>query len=144
KATMSARLPAMCCLPSSPLVTPGLDPGIHRKKALQAKTMDCRVKPGNDGGWVRAPSPYAPSVRLRPGLVRCFREVKRLTRGINRLCIARHGAPLVRPWNLGFAIRLVGTNGAFQTESRNDGNGEGPCCTHQSSLSRSSPQSALP
>jgi hypothetical protein len=27
---------------------PGLDPGIHRKKALQSKGMDCRVKPGND------------------------------------------------------------------------------------------------
>jgi len=33
---------------------PGLDPGIHRKKALQSKRMDCRVKPGNDGGWVDA------------------------------------------------------------------------------------------
>jgi len=23
---------------------PGLDPGIHQKKALQSKKMDCRVK----------------------------------------------------------------------------------------------------
>src|SRR2546430_8488099 len=30
---------------------PGLDPGIHRKKALSLKRMDCRVKPGNDRGW---------------------------------------------------------------------------------------------
>jgi hypothetical protein len=34
------------------LAMPGLDPGIHRKKNLQAKKMDCRVKPGNDSGWV--------------------------------------------------------------------------------------------
>jgi len=29
-------------------------PRIHRKKALPVKEMDCRVKPGNDGGWVSA------------------------------------------------------------------------------------------
>src|SRR5262249_8922145 len=31
---------------------PGLDPGIHllRKKLLR-RSMDCRVKPGNDCGW---------------------------------------------------------------------------------------------
>src|SRR5262249_54628644 len=31
---------------------PGLDPGIHllRKKPLR-RSMDCRVKPGNDCGW---------------------------------------------------------------------------------------------
>jgi hypothetical protein len=28
---------------------PGLDPGIHRKDS-SSKWMDCRVKPGNDGG----------------------------------------------------------------------------------------------
>jgi len=39
---------------------PGLDPGIHRKKALHAKAMDCRVEPGNDGGWVRANGGIAP------------------------------------------------------------------------------------
>jgi len=31
---------------------PGLDPGIHRKNNFYSKVMDCRVKPGNDGGWV--------------------------------------------------------------------------------------------
>jgi len=31
---------------------PGLDPGIHRTEALRSKKMDCRVKPGNDGGWI--------------------------------------------------------------------------------------------
>src|SRR5262245_27684526 len=30
---------------------PGLDPGIHRKKRF-IQGMDCRVKPGNDRGWV--------------------------------------------------------------------------------------------
>ncbi len=29
-------------------VMPGLDPGIHQKKSFLSKTMDCRVKPGND------------------------------------------------------------------------------------------------
>jgi len=28
----------------------GLDPRIHRKKRF-IQGMDCRVKPGNDGGW---------------------------------------------------------------------------------------------
>ncbi len=27
---------------------PGLDPGIHHFERFVAKTMDCRVKPGND------------------------------------------------------------------------------------------------
>jgi hypothetical protein len=27
---------------------PGLDPGIHLSSKSLAKTMDCRVKPGND------------------------------------------------------------------------------------------------
>jgi hypothetical protein len=31
---------------------PGLDPGIYRKKAILAKKMDCRVKPGNDSDGV--------------------------------------------------------------------------------------------
>ena len=32
-------------------VTRGLDPGVHLlRKKLFAKKMDCRVKPGNDGG----------------------------------------------------------------------------------------------
>jgi hypothetical protein len=31
----------------------GLDPRIHRKKGF-FQGMDCRVKPGNDGGWVSA------------------------------------------------------------------------------------------
>jgi hypothetical protein len=31
----------------------GLDPRIHQKNA-SFKGMDCRVKPGNDGGWVNA------------------------------------------------------------------------------------------
>ncbi len=31
---------------------PGLDPGIHRKNNFYSKVMDCRVKPGNDDGWV--------------------------------------------------------------------------------------------
>jgi plastocyanin len=35
----------------------GLDPRIHRKSA-SFKPMDCRVKPGNDGGWVSANSPW--------------------------------------------------------------------------------------
>jgi len=30
---------------------PGLDPGIHHKKILWFKGMDCRVKPGNDARW---------------------------------------------------------------------------------------------
>jgi hypothetical protein len=30
------------------LVMPGLDPGIHPRKNIFAKEMDCRVKPGND------------------------------------------------------------------------------------------------
>jgi len=34
---------------STPLVTPGLDPGIHQSSQDSiAKQMDCRVKPGND------------------------------------------------------------------------------------------------
>ena len=44
------------------------DPGIHRKKAFQAKKMDCRVKPGNDGGWVSANGRYRmkwPRIRSR-------------------------------------------------------------------------------
>src|SRR6266481_1686452 len=32
----------------------GLDPRIHREKSLFSRMMDCRVKPGNDGGWVGA------------------------------------------------------------------------------------------
>jgi hypothetical protein len=28
----------------------GLDPRIHRKKPFIVEAMDCRVKPGNDGG----------------------------------------------------------------------------------------------
>jgi hypothetical protein len=33
-------------------VTRGLDPRVHLlRKTLFAKKMDCRVKPGNDGGW---------------------------------------------------------------------------------------------
>jgi len=31
---------------------PGLDPGIHRKNSFYSEVMDCRVKPGNDNGWV--------------------------------------------------------------------------------------------
>jgi hypothetical protein len=45
------------------IVMPGLDPGIHlflRKNKLFVKSMDCRVKPGNDGGWVNVT--YHPSV----------------------------------------------------------------------------------
>jgi hypothetical protein len=34
-------------------VMPGLDPGIHRKN-VSFSGMDCRVKPGNDSGWVSA------------------------------------------------------------------------------------------
>src|SRR6266545_8226299 len=35
------------------LVTRGLDPRVHRlRKNFFAKGMDCRVKPGNDGGWL--------------------------------------------------------------------------------------------
>jgi len=34
-------------------VMPGLDPGIHQKKSLLIKMMDCRVKPGNDERRVR-------------------------------------------------------------------------------------------
>src|SRR5919108_3687093 len=31
---------------------PGLDPGIHLlRKTLLRRSMDCRVKPGNDCGW---------------------------------------------------------------------------------------------
>jgi hypothetical protein len=30
----------------------GLDPRIHRKKSASFKAMDCRVKLGNDSGWV--------------------------------------------------------------------------------------------
>jgi hypothetical protein len=33
-----------------PLVMPGLDPGIHRNEKHLSKSMDCRVKPGNDSG----------------------------------------------------------------------------------------------
>jgi hypothetical protein len=30
---------------------PGIDPRIHRKRSRSfVKAMDCRVKPGNDGG----------------------------------------------------------------------------------------------
>jgi len=37
---------------SSP-VTRGLDPRVHLLgKKHSAKAMDCRVGPGNDGGWV--------------------------------------------------------------------------------------------
>jgi hypothetical protein len=34
---------------------PGLDPGIHllQQKPF-TKRMDCRVKPGNDSGWISA------------------------------------------------------------------------------------------
>jgi hypothetical protein len=34
----------------------GLDPRIHRKKSASFKPMDCRVKPGNDGGRVSTDS----------------------------------------------------------------------------------------
>jgi hypothetical protein len=34
----------------SSIVMRGLDPRIHRKSLLFVKAMDCRVKPGNDGG----------------------------------------------------------------------------------------------
>jgi hypothetical protein len=37
------------------LVMPGLDPGIHRKNVSFSR-MDCRVKPGDDGGWASANS----------------------------------------------------------------------------------------
>jgi hypothetical protein len=37
----------------SRFVMPGLDPGIHRKN-VSFSAMDCRVKPGNDSGWVSA------------------------------------------------------------------------------------------
>jgi len=40
---------------------PGLDPGIHLEKS-STKKMDCRVKPGNDGGWG---SVQAASIKLR-------------------------------------------------------------------------------
>src|SRR5260221_524751 len=33
------------------LVMRGLDPRIHRKRSASFNEMDCRVKPGNDGGW---------------------------------------------------------------------------------------------
>src|SRR6266516_2021921 len=36
------------------LVMRGLDPRIHRKRSASFNEMDCRVKPGNDGGWVSA------------------------------------------------------------------------------------------
>src|SRR5258708_14360892 len=49
---------------SPQLVMPGLDPGIHRKEELQSKTMDCRVKPGNDGGWIGVPMKW-PRIRSR-------------------------------------------------------------------------------
>jgi hypothetical protein len=32
----------------------GLDPRIHQKKISFVKVMDCRVKPGNDGGDIRS------------------------------------------------------------------------------------------
>jgi hypothetical protein len=32
----------------STLVMPGFDPGIHHSSKVFSKTMDCRVKPGND------------------------------------------------------------------------------------------------
>jgi hypothetical protein len=31
------------------VVMPGLNPGIHQKRMVLKKKMDCRVKPGNDG-----------------------------------------------------------------------------------------------
>jgi hypothetical protein len=34
------------------------DPRIHQKKSASFKPMDCRVKPGNDGGWVSADSTW--------------------------------------------------------------------------------------
>jgi hypothetical protein len=41
------------------LVMPGLDPGIHpSSQKFFWKTMDCRVKPGNDGVWI-TPRPAA-------------------------------------------------------------------------------------
>jgi hypothetical protein len=34
-----------------PGLDPGIDPRIHRKRSRSlVKAMDCRVKPGNDGG----------------------------------------------------------------------------------------------
>jgi len=38
------------------LVMRGLDPRIHRKKSASFKSMDCRVKPGNDAGGMSAES----------------------------------------------------------------------------------------
>jgi hypothetical protein len=37
----------------SPFVMPGRDPGMHQKSASRTR-MDCRVKRGNDNGWVSA------------------------------------------------------------------------------------------
>jgi hypothetical protein len=35
------------------VVMPGLDPGIHLlRETFLRRSMDCRVKPGNDGGWI--------------------------------------------------------------------------------------------
>jgi len=42
----------------------GLDPRIHVFGTTSKKDVDCRVKPGNDGGKTRGHTPAAP---MRPG-----------------------------------------------------------------------------
>jgi hypothetical protein len=39
----------MSAMPHPYVVTPGLDPGVHRFAVeVRREVMDCRVKPGND------------------------------------------------------------------------------------------------
>src|SRR6266542_4658645 len=62
------------------VVTPGLDPGGHflRKKGLFRKTMDCRVKPGNDEeGAQRCPSHRIPREHVGGALERRERGAER-------------------------------------------------------------------
>jgi hypothetical protein len=48
----------------------GLDPRIHHssQEGLLRRSMDCRVKPGNDGGWISANRRWYQSSALEKGL----------------------------------------------------------------------------
>src|SRR2546430_6861847 len=71
----------------------GLDPRIHRKKALHLKRMDCRVKPGNDGVEDKSGAPIVPRARSAPSPA-CGGGVGR---GWARTICLLHAPPLVPP-----------------------------------------------
>src|SRR5262249_24854875 len=64
-------LPPMCCLPPVVLCLscPGLTRASIERKHFKRRRWIAGSRPGYDGGWVRAPSPCAASVRSCSGLV---------------------------------------------------------------------------